>query len=126
MATFSAAPQALGYLYQARAALFLLLQSHEDAVLRVEALDDIELTGAAEPKSPTLVQLKHHTVSNNLKNSSSDLWKSIRVWSEQFVSNSFSLGTTCIALFTTSSEPSGTCVLGARLAQAISAAYRPV
>jgi hypothetical protein len=43
MTTFSAAPQALGYIYQARVALSLLLQAPDEARIKVEALDDIEL-----------------------------------------------------------------------------------
>lgn len=58
MTTFSAAPQALGYLYQARVALLLLLQAPDEAQVKVEALDDIELSKALPAESLALVQLK--------------------------------------------------------------------
>ena len=38
----SAAASALGYLYQARLALYLLLDAPEETELRLESLDDIE------------------------------------------------------------------------------------
>ena len=61
MTSFSAGPQALGYLYQARVALLLLLQAPDESRLKVEAMDDIELHDALAENSLALVQLKHHT-----------------------------------------------------------------
>jgi hypothetical protein len=101
MTTFSAAPQALGYLYQARVALSLLLQAPDEARIRVEALDDIELHDALAADSLALVQLKHHTTAATLTDASPDLWKSLRVWAEQSASHAFIVADTRVALLTT-------------------------
>lgn len=101
MTTFSAGPQALGYLYQARIALALLLESPDEARLRVEALDDIDISDALSTGSLALIQLKHHTGDATLADSSTDLWKSLRVWSEEAKAARFALDNTKITLFTT-------------------------
>ena len=101
LATFSAGPQALGYLYQARVALALLLESPDEARLKVEALDDIEISDAVRTSSLSLIQLKHHTVDATLSDASIDLWKSLRVWSVQAKSAKFAIENTKIVLFTT-------------------------
>ena len=101
MTTFSAAPQALGYLYQARVALLLLLQAPDEAQIKVEALDDIELNKALTANSLALVQLKHHTSPTTLTDASPDLWKSLRVWAQQYASHAFVVSDTRIMLLTT-------------------------
>lgn len=107
MTKFSAGPQALGYLYQARVALSLLLEAPDEVRLRVEALDDIEISSAVNSGSLSLVQLKHHTGEATLTDSSADLWKSLRVWSEQAKSTKFVLDNTKIFLFTTAKITTG-------------------
>ena len=107
MTTFSAGPQALGYFYQARVALAVLLEAPDDAILRVEALDDIEVSSALNASALSLIQLKHHTVPATLTDSSPDLWKSLRVWAEQAIENKFALETTRILLFTTAAIQPG-------------------
>jgi hypothetical protein len=107
MTTFSAAPQALGYLYQARVALALLLQASDETTIKVEALDDIELHEALAAESLALVQLKHHVSPAVLTDTSSDLWKSLRVWAEQSASHSFVVSDTRIMLLTTAKVNEG-------------------
>lgn len=107
MTTFSAGPQALGYFYQAQVALSLLLESPDEARLRVEALDDIEISDAVSVGSLSLIQLKHHTGDAALTDASADLWKSLRVWSEQAKSSKFALDNVKIMLFTTATIPVG-------------------
>jgi hypothetical protein len=107
MTTFSAAPQALGYLYQARVALLLLLQAPDGAQVKIEALDDIELSKAWPAESLALVQLKHHTSPSTLTDSHVDLWKSLRVWAEQSASHAFVVSDTRIMLLTTATVNSG-------------------
>lgn len=101
MTTFSAAPQALGYLYQARVALSLLLQAPDEACIKVEALDDIELHKALAADSLALIQLKHHTSPAALTDASPDLWKSLRVWAEQSASHAFVIADVRVMLLTT-------------------------
>jgi hypothetical protein len=74
---------ALGYLYQCRYALFTTLQRariEADVRVRLETRDDIhfERDGTADE----LLQTKHHIGSAmGLGDSSSDLWKTLRIWS---------------------------------------------
>ena len=79
---FSARAPALGYLYQIRYALYLLLSSEkEETELALEQLDDVvfEVDGTATE----LLQLKHHIDSQaSLTSLSPDLWKTLRIWSE--------------------------------------------
>jgi len=98
---FSAGSQALGYLFQARYALYLVLTNKEELELAVESLDDI--TFFEDEKNPLeLLQLKHHTTAQaSLTDSSSDLWKTLRVWSTQLQENKISLPDTLLTLVTT-------------------------
>ena len=78
---FSAAAPTLGYLYQVRYALYLILQERDEEVeLSIEHLDDVafEQDGSARE----LLQLKHHlSRTASLTDSSPDLWKTIKIWS---------------------------------------------
>lgn len=102
---FSAGSQALGYLFQARYALYLVLTNKEELQLAVESLDDI--TFFDEENNPLeLSQLKHHTTNKaSLTDSSSDLWKTIRVWCTQLQENQIFLPDTLLTLVTTSEAP---------------------
>ncbi|MBE9201564.1 MULTISPECIES: ABC-three component system protein [unclassified Nodularia (in: cyanobacteria)] len=98
---FSAGPQALGYMFQARYALYLILTNKEELQSAVESLDDI--TFFENENNPIeLLQLKHHTNAKaSLTDNSSDLWKTIRVWSTQLQENKISLPDTLLTLVTT-------------------------
>lgn len=102
---FSAGSQALGYLFQARYALYLILTNKEELELAVESLDDI--TFFENENNPTeLLQLKHHTTAQaSLTDSSSDLWKTIGFWSTQLQENKISLPDTLLTLVTTAEAP---------------------
>jgi hypothetical protein len=99
---FSAGPQALGYYYQVRYALLLLLRSESTSKLSIEALDDIVLEEGATP--PTLLQLKHRSHAS-LTDSSSDLWKSLRVWSTHFQQGAITPSAVILTLVTTAVAP---------------------
>jgi hypothetical protein len=106
--TFSAGPHALGYLYQARVALFLLLNCPDDAIVKIEGLDDIEINNPTAVSKLDLNQLKHHINKEaELTDFGTDLWKSIRVWAEQVADKSFSLRDTRLFLITTAKAASG-------------------
>jgi hypothetical protein len=102
-AQFSAAPQALGYLYQVRYALYLILESREEAELSLESLDDIVFEKDGTPSE--LLQLKHHKREAQLTDCSSDLWKTIRVWSTALQEERISLPETLLTLVTTATAP---------------------
>ncbi len=99
---FSAPAPALGYLYQVWYALYLILTAEsEDTGIFIEKLDDIQL-------GEHLVQTKHHVDEESLGDSSSDLWKTIRVWSEHLQNDIISLKDSCIlTLITTSTAKDG-------------------
>lgn len=107
---FSAAPQALGYLYQARMALLFLLQQPDEAVLIIEGLDDIEIPNVGP--GVTLHQLKHHiSRSASLSDTSSDLWKTLRIWSTHLAAGRIDLGASSFALTTTATANEGSIAL---------------
>ena len=100
---FSAKEPALGYFYQLRYGLYLLLSSrqHEDVKILIESLDDIELQIANKME---LLQTKYHLKSKtNLSDRSSDFWKTIRVWSEEIISGLIDIDNTIFSLVTTES-----------------------
>lgn len=102
-ADFSAAASALGYLFQFRYALLLLLERGEDAELRLECLDDIVIEDSA---GTSLHQLKlHQNGIGDLSDLSVDLWKTLRVWSTLAASGQIILPGTALLLVTTASAP---------------------
>lgn len=100
---FSAAPQALGYLYQVRYALHLILDSREEAELSMESLDDVVFEKDGTPSE--LLQLKHHSKKAQLTDYSGDLWKTIRVWSASVHEGRVPLPDTLLTLVTTATAP---------------------
>ena len=103
-ANFSAGSQALGYLFQVRYALYLVLTNREELEIAVESLDDITFF-EKENNPKELLQLKHQTRKASLTDSSVDLWKTIRVWSTQLDKGEISLPGTLLTLVTTANAP---------------------
>jgi hypothetical protein len=105
--TFSAGPQALGYLHQARYALYALLtENREEAAVVIERLDDIEILDQGSPVR--LKQLKHHVARERaLTNASPELWKTIRIWSTLLKRGLWDPDTTYLNLVTTATAPEG-------------------
>ena len=80
---FSAKEPSLGYLYQIKYGLFLLLSSKDEVntKLLIESLDDIEIINE---ETVSLYQTKFHLKTNrNVSDRSVDFWKTMRVWCEQ-------------------------------------------
>ena len=81
---YSAAPSAMGYLYQCRFALLETLRRLSDGnrlCVGIETLDDVvfDTNGSAVD----ILQTKHHISSPaNLTDASPDLWKTLRIWME--------------------------------------------
>ena len=96
MEDFSANASALGYFYQSRYALFLLLSRAEaDAELFVERLDDISFEQGDDPVE--LLQTKHHIKATaSLSDASTALWKTLRVWSVALAENKIRPGETIL------------------------------
>lgn len=103
---FTAGASVLGYLYQARYALFLLLNGSEESRLSVERFDDVAFERSGTPSE--LLQLKHHLAGRGtLTDTSADLWRTIRVWSTYLRSQTLELPETRLAIVTTGQAPDG-------------------
>ena len=98
---FSAKEPALGYNYQIRYSLYLLLRekTKENPSIRLEELDDIVIE---DVDTIDLYQTKLHINSiTNISNRSTDFWKTIRVWSDAVFSNLLDVSNTLFTLITT-------------------------
>ena len=81
MPNFDATPPIVGYQYQKKCALKLLIDSIEstEVCLSLEKIDDIFIES---PSKKISVQTKHSQLQNkSLTDRSSDFWKTIRIWS---------------------------------------------
>lgn len=87
MSSHQAAGPMIGYLYQLRYALLLLLENgHQSYKISIEKFDDIAFEDGNSPKE--LIQTKHHATAGNLGDKSVDLWKTIKVWLDQLEDHS--------------------------------------
>lgn len=106
---FDATASMLGYLYQARYALFLSLQKirevqdPDECFVSIEKLDDIAFEIGGNPAD--ILQTKYHGIEGNLTDRSVDLWKTIRVWAEGITKGGLDPATTNFTLITTQSAP---------------------
>lgn len=104
---FSANEPNLGYLYQVRYGLLLIVsEQNPDAKLLIEKIDDISIE---TPDSLDVYQTKLHINSvANLTNSSTDLWKTIRVWSVAVASGQLNPDNCLFNLITTAEASADT------------------
>ena len=103
---FSAKEPSLGYFYQIKYALYILL-THSKVMdnprVRIENLDDIEIE---DINVLHLLQTKLHIKNKaNLTDSSVDFWKTIRIWSEYINNEIIDLENTIFNLITTEEIP---------------------
>jgi len=92
---FSATDSLTGYLFQVKYALLDALRRLKEEVefnVSIETFDDIVFETAGQPLE--LLQVKHHSKPANLTDASVDLWKTIRIWVEQYKTGDISLGST--------------------------------
>jgi hypothetical protein len=103
--SFSAAASALGYLYQVRYGLVLLLEAKNPAsALSLEKLDDVAFEESGEPTQ--VLQFKHRlTRTAALTDSSTDLWKTLRVWATKVGEGTLDPSTTILSIVTTAIAP---------------------
>jgi hypothetical protein len=106
---FSAASSAAGYYYQARFALCESLRFvYGDASIdiAIERLDDVSFEKNGKPLE--LLQTKHHIGKlGDLTDTSADLWKTLRIWSQAAKDNPALPGRTRLLLVTTGQAPEG-------------------
>lgn len=82
MTSHEAAGQMIGYLYQVRYAMLLLLESENPSFkISIEKFDDIAFEDGYSPVE--MIQNKHHGTAGSLTDRSVDLWKTIKVWLDQ-------------------------------------------
>jgi hypothetical protein len=109
---FSANASALGYVYQIRYALLLLIRAGRDnpgIELSFENLDDIVFEEEGTPVE--LIQTKHHIQSTaSLSDSSTELWKTLRIWSTAVLRGEISLDDIILTLVTTGRAIDGSTV----------------
>ena len=106
MASHNAPSQMLGYLYQVRYALNLLLESAEpDYQISVEKFDDVAFERDGTPIQ--LIQAKHHTNPASLTDSSVDLWRTLNVWFDAIAIDNTLLDHTDFVIITTAEAPDG-------------------
>jgi hypothetical protein len=105
LAEFDASASMLGYLFQVRMALVLLLRrvkSDPGASVSLENFDDIAFHTAGNVVEQLQTKL---VASKSLSDSSVDLWKTLRVWSEQFRQGILDPSSTALTLLTTAEAP---------------------
>lgn len=103
---YSAPAPLIGYLYQCRYALLESIKKIHTEVeftVSIETLDDVIFDPKAEPIES--LQLKHNLVNRaNLTNSSTEFWKTLRIWCEG-ISSGIIESDTVFFLVTTSIAP---------------------
>ena len=77
MSSHDASRQFIGYAYQARCALLMLLKGDDDASVSIEKLDDVSIK---RDGSLELAQIKHHAGDSSIGDNDTDLWRTIKVW----------------------------------------------
>lgn len=104
--TNSARLSALGYVYQIFSySLYLAMRnpSNKYREIFIERFDDIEISEGG--KTTESIQIKH--VEKNLTNRSSDLWKTLRAWSENYQQGCIHLPDAILTIVTTAKAPDG-------------------
>lgn len=99
---FSASEPALGFIYQIRYGLFLMLSDEgtEDKGISLETLDDIVVE---DVDTVNLLQTKYHVNRTaNLTDRSPDFWKTMRVWCENIKEKRINAEKTVFTLITSS------------------------
>ena len=105
MSNHQASEQMLGYLYQVRYALFLLLNNdNSDCQISIEKFDDVAFSNNDIPTQ--LIQLKHHIhQQGNLTDASTDMWRTLKVWIDAVNESPDILSRTIFLIITTASAP---------------------
>lgn len=108
MSNHQASEQMIGYLYQVRFALALLLDDdNPNSQISIEKFDDIAFSQDGEPRQ--LIQLKHHVQKHgNLSDSSTDLWRTLKVWIDTIKKSPEILNEVKFLIITTAIAPDNT------------------
>jgi hypothetical protein len=104
IASHEAPGQMAGYLYEALAALLILLQKRSpNSKISIEKVDDVVFDNGISVREA--IQIKHHKPGNGLLNDNSvDFWRSINSWCDVIKTSKDDLPSAFI-IFSTSSAP---------------------
>lgn len=106
---YNAASSTTGYLFQSRFALYAgvrAIAESPDLEISIERFDDVAFEQGGDPV--TLIQAKHHgTKQGSLSDASTDLWKTLRIWSERVRQDVEAPFSTSFVLMTTGAAPEG-------------------
>lgn len=108
---FDASGSLAGYIYQCRLALLLGLQAVKkkpNGQISIEKFDDIAFDN--DDQAECLIQAKHHIAAKDLTDSSVDVWKTLRIWIEDFKSGVITNADTRRLLITTAVAADGSAV----------------
>ena len=105
MSNHQASEQMLGYLYQVRYALALLLENdNSDCQISIERFDDVAFSNDDIPIQ--LIQLKHHIQhQGSLTDASADMWRTLKVWLDAISESPDILNGTNFLKITTATAP---------------------
>lgn len=100
MANHDASAQVLGYIYQTQCALFLLMTNEDiDMNICIEKFDDITFHKDEEPFLQ--LQIKYHSSDDEITDTSTDFWRTIKVWIDCIRENPNLLQNTTFCIMTT-------------------------
>ncbi|WP_202107690.1 ABC-three component system protein [Succinivibrio dextrinosolvens] len=106
MVTHEATASMIGYLYQIRYALYILLQAKDPSEkISLEKFDDISIE--SDKSTPLqIIQTKCHTErKGDLSDRSTDLWRTLKVWIDAISNDSSLLDQTKFVIITTANIP---------------------
>lgn len=105
MSNHQASEQMLGYLYQVRYALALLLgNDNSDCQVSIEKFDDVAFGEDDVPIQR--IQIKHHVQhQGNLTDASTDMWRTLKVWLDAISESPDILNGTSFLIITTAAAP---------------------
>ena len=108
MPSHDASEQMLGYLYQVRYALSLLLKNdNPNYQISIEKFDDVAFVENDIPKQ--LIQVKHHVKKyGDLTDMSTDLWRTLKVWIDIIIKSPNLVDDTDFLIITTADAPNNT------------------
>ena len=114
MSDHQASEQMVGYLYQVRYALALLLDDdNSDSQISIEKFDDVAFVDGNTPIER--IQLKHHVrKAGNLTDKSTDLWRTLKVWLDVVSKSPDIIEGTEFLIITTASAPNNTVAFSLR------------
>ena len=105
MGSHQATEQLIGYLYQVKYALQLLLEQDDPSYqISIEKFDDVAFEKNGTPKE--LIQVKHHIGKiGSLSDASVDLWRTLKVWMDAVKEDYSLIDETYFLLITTANAP---------------------